>query len=90
VSFATNALAMSQAWAGLGSNRVTLLDVDDAPSSTSDPFFTEKFNFALVVEATRAQARLSGADPDWEVARNYHAAVFPFCTSAVGKYFGKF
>jgi hypothetical protein len=90
VSFATNSLAMSQAWAGLGPNRVTLLDVDDPPSSTSDPFFIEKFNFALVVEATRAQARLSGADPDWEVARNYHAAVFPFCASAVGKYFGKF
>lgn len=90
VSYATNTLAMAQAWAGLGPNRVLALDIDDSPSNTEDPFFKEKFNFALVKEATKAQARLSGADPDWEVARNYHAAVFPFCASAVGKFFGKF
>jgi hypothetical protein len=90
VSYATNTLAMAQGWSALGPNRVRVLDVDDSPSNTNDPFFIEKFNFALVKEATKAQARLNGDDADWEVARNYHAAVFPFCASAVGKFFGQF
>ena len=90
VSYATNTLAMAQSWGSLGPNRVLVLDVDDSPSNTNDPFFSEKFNFALVKEATKAQARRSGDDPQWEVARNYHAAVFPFCASAVGKFFGQF
>ena len=90
VSFTNNALALSRDYALLGPNRVTLLDVDDVPSNTNDTYFTEKFNFNLVVEATKEQARRAGGDADWEVARNYHAAVFPFCASAVGKFFGKF
>lgn len=90
VSFQTNSLALSQAYAGLGANRVTLLDVDDVPSNTNDTYFTEKLNFNLVAQATKEQARRNGGDADWELARNYHAAVFPFCASAVGKYFGKF
>lgn len=90
VSFQTNSLALNQAYAGLGPNRVTLLDVDDVPSNTNDTYFIEKLNFNLVVEATKEQARRAGVNADFEVARNYHAAVFPFCASAVGKYFGKF
>ena len=89
VSF-NNALTLSRDWAGLGPNRVTLLDVDDVPSNTNDSYFTEKFNFALLVEVIKAQSRKTGGDTDWDVARNYHAAVFPFCASAVGKFFGKF
>ncbi len=90
VSYVNNTLAMAQAWSSLGSKRVLVLDVDQSATSTSDPFFTEKLSFAVVKEATAAQARLSGDDPAWEVARNYHAAVFPFCASAVGKFFGQF
>lgn len=90
VSYANNTLAMAQAWSGLGAGRVLVLDVDQSATSTSDPFFSEKLSFAVVKEGTATQARLSGGDPEWEVARNYHAAVFPFCASAVGKFFGKF
>ena len=90
VSYATNTLATAQAWSGLGPNRVLVVDVDDSLLTSSDPFFIEKLNFALVKEATRAQARLTGTDPEWDLARNYHAAVFPFCASAVGKFFGNF
>ena len=50
----------------------------------------EKFNFALLVAVIKAQSRKTGGDTDWDVARNYHAAVFPFCASAVAKFFGKF
>lgn len=90
VSYAGNTLAMAQAWAGLGPKRVLVLDVDQSATSSSDPFFNEKLSFAVVKEATATQARLAGDDPAWEVARNYHAAVFPFCASAVGKFFGQF
>jgi hypothetical protein len=90
VSYANNTAAMAQAWSGLGPNRVLVLDVDQSATSTSDPFLSEKLSFDLVKAATADQARLGGGDADWEVARNYHAAVFPFCASAVGKFFGKF
>ncbi len=90
VSYVNNTAAQAGKWSGLGLNRVLVLDVDQSATSTSDPFFIEKLNFAIVKAATANQARLTGGDPDWEVARNYHAAVFPFCASAVGKFFGKF
>jgi hypothetical protein len=90
VSYANNTQAVAKAWSSVGPNPLIVLDVDDTASSTSDPFFVEKLNFGLLKGAIKAQARLSGDDPDWDVARNYHAAVFPFCASAVGKFFGKF
>jgi pimeloyl-ACP methyl ester carboxylesterase len=90
VSFANNTGTMAQAWSGLPAGRVTVLDIDDNPTNTNDTYFEEKLGFNGVKAATETQARLSGQDPDWEVARNYHAAVFPFCASAVGKFFGKF
>lgn len=88
VSFANNTLALAQAWSGLGAGRVLVLDVDQG--ATVDPFFKEKLNFALVKAATADQARLAGNDPAWEVAKNYHAALFPFCATAVGKFFARF
>ena len=90
VSFETNSLALGRAFAGLGPNRVLLLDIDAVPANPYDQFFTERLNFALLVAATREQARETGGDAELELARNYHAAVFPFCASAVGKFFGKF
>ena len=90
VTYANNTAALARDWAGLGADRLLVLDVDQSASSTSDPFFSEKLSFAVVKEATATQARLSGDNAEWEVARNYHAAVFPFCASAVGKFFGKF
>ena len=90
VSYANDTAAMARNWSGLGSNRVLVLDVDQSATSTSDPYFTEKLNFAIVKAATADQARLTGGDPDWEVARNYHAAVVPACASAVRKFFGKY
>jgi hypothetical protein len=90
VSYPNNTGALATAWSGLGTGHLLVLDVDDRVSSASDPFLTEKLTFAIVKAATADQARVNGDDPDWEVARNYHAAVFPFCTSAVGKFFSKF
>ncbi|MFC5498273.1 prolyl oligopeptidase family serine peptidase [Caenimonas terrae] len=90
VSYDNNTRAMAQSWNALVPPRVLVLDVDDSSPSTADPFFTEKVNFTLLKEATRLQARASGDDPDWTLARNYHAAVFPFCASAVGKFFARF
>ncbi|MDB5946330.1 MAG: hypothetical protein JWQ33_1356 [Ramlibacter sp.] len=90
VSYPNNTGALAQAWSGLGAGRLLVLDVDQSATSTSDPFFAQKLGFGVVKAATADQARLSGGDADWEVARNYHAAVFPFCATAVGKFFSQF
>ncbi|MEO5671683.1 MAG: lipase family protein, partial [Ramlibacter sp.] len=90
VSFATNTLAMQRQWASLPPGLVTVLDIDDNPANLSDPFVAEKLGFAVVKEATVALARLKGDDPEWELARNYHAGAFPFCASAVKRYFSIF
>jgi hypothetical protein len=85
VSFSTNTLGLNQSWG----NRALVVNVDETPAS-SDPLLAEKLGFVAVREAIKAQARLQGNDPTWEVAKNYHAAVFPFCASAVGKFFARF
>ena len=90
VSFATNTGAVAQALGQAAPGRFLVLDVDQRPIGSDDPFLAEKLGFAAVKEATVAQARLFGNDPEWEVARNYHAAVFPYCASAVGKFFARF
>ncbi|HSV47471.1 MAG TPA: alpha/beta hydrolase [Ramlibacter sp.] len=88
VSWPTHTLGMVQRWAGRAAFAV--LDVDERPPGVADPFIAERLGFALIKEATVGQARLEGKDPDWEVARNYHAAVFPFCASAARRFFGNF
>lgn len=90
VPYAQNTGALAQSWAGRTGAPLLVLDVDQSATSTSDPFFTEKLLFGLLKAAIADQARLTGGDPAWEVARNYHAAVFPFCASAVGKFFARF
>ena len=90
VSFATNTEGMRQLWAQLPSGLVTTLDVDAQPGSALDPFIAERLGFAVVKEATLALARLQGEDAEWELARNYHAALFPFCASAARRFFSIF
>lgn len=90
VSFATNTLAMQRLWAGLPPGLVTVLDVDAQPDGPADPFLAEKLGFGAVKGATEAAAKLQGEDPVWEVARNYHAAAFPFCASAASRFFSLF
>jgi hypothetical protein len=64
--------------------------VDAQPTVLPDPFVAERLGFAAIKEATVGLARLEGKDPDWEVARNYHAAVLPFCASAARRFFDAF
>lgn len=90
VSFATNTGGMRQLWAGLPAGRANVLDMDVPPASLADPFVAERLGFAAIKEATVAQARLQGLDSGWEVARNYHAALFPFCASAARRFFSGF
>ena len=90
VSFSTNTLGLQRQWAGLPPGFVTVLDVDESPGSVADPFVAERLGFAVLKETTIALARLKGDDPEWELARNYHAGVFPFCASAVRRYFSLF
>ncbi|MEO5671341.1 MAG: prolyl oligopeptidase family serine peptidase [Ramlibacter sp.] len=90
VSFSTNTLGMQRLWSGLPPGFVTVLDVDERPVSVADPFIAEKLGFAVLKEATIALARLQGDDPEWELARNYHAGAFPFCASAARRFFSVF
>ncbi len=90
VSFSVNTGAMQQLWSGLPPGQVSVLDVDTQPTDTSDPFLAEKLGFGLLKGAIEVDARLQGNDPVWELARNYHAAVFPFCASAARRFFAAF
>jgi alpha/beta superfamily hydrolase len=89
VSFA-NTVAMARAWSSLGAGRVLPVDLDQRPATAADPLAAEKLGFLLLKEATQAQARLAGDDPQWELARNYHAGLAPFCISAAGRFFAQF
>jgi hypothetical protein len=84
VSFARNTLVMQQQWSGLP--WVSVLDVDAQPAAV-DPFVAEKLAFGVLKAAMQLDAQLNSSDPVWQVADNYHAAVFPFCASAARRFF---
>jgi hypothetical protein len=86
VSFAANTLVMQQQWAALG-GAVSVLDLEAQPTGALDPFAGEKLAFGALKAALQLQAQLTTSDPAWEVARNYHAALFPFCASAARRFF---
>jgi hypothetical protein len=90
VAWRTHTLGLAARWAQLPPGRVNILDVDAQPTVLPDPFVAERLGFATIKEATVGLARLEGKDPDWEVARNYHAAVLPFCASAARRFFDAF
>lgn len=87
VSFAGNTGAMQQRWSGLPPGLVNVLDVDAQPTGPADPFLAEKLAFGLLKGAIEADARLQRQVPVWELERNYHSAVFPFCASAARRFF---
>jgi hypothetical protein len=84
VPFAGNALAMREQWSALP--WVSVLDVDSQPQAV-DPFAAEKLAFGALKGAMQLDAQLHSSDPAWQVADNYHAAVFPFCASAARRFF---
>jgi hypothetical protein len=84
VSFAGNTLLMRQQWPALP--WVVVLDVDAQPGAV-DPFIAEKLAFGALKGAMQLDAQLHSSDPAWQVADNYHAAVFPFCASAARRFF---
>ncbi len=90
VAWRTHTLGLAARWAQLPAGRVSILDVDAQPTVLPDPFVAERLGFAAIKEATVGLARLEGKDSDWEVARNYHAAVLPFCASAARRFFDAF
>jgi len=87
VSFPLNSRTLGSLWSGLPAGLVTVLDVDANPSSFADPFRAEKLGFAVVKAAVLADARLAGKDAELELARNYHAGLMPFCSSAARTFF---
>lgn len=87
VFYSLNTQLMGALWTGLPAGLVTVLDVDANPSSFADPFRAEKLGFAVVKAAVLADARLAGKDAELELARNYHAGLMPFCSSAARTFF---
>lgn len=90
VSFPVNSRTLGSLWSSLPAGLVTVLDVDANPSGFADPFRAEKLGFAVVKTAVLADARLAGKDPELELARNYHAGLMPFCSSAARTFFDTF
>lgn len=86
VFFALNTQGAQAYFAGKGvpAQAVTVLDVDSAPTSASDPFALAKGGFAQAKAATAA----GGATA---VVQAYHGSLVPpFCNAAARGYFGQF
>jgi hypothetical protein len=90
VSFDTNTRGLQRQWSSLPPGLVNIVDMDDQPDSAADPFAAEKLAFGALKGAIELSAQLNGDDPVWEMARNYHAAVAPFCASAARRFFSIF
>lgn len=73
---------------GLPAAALTVLDVDSAPTSASDPFAVAKVGFAQSKTAAINAAVKAGADPTVAVASAYHGTLVPpFCTAAARGFF---
>jgi len=86
VFFALNTQGAQAYFAGKGvpAQAVTVLDVDSAPTSASDPFALAKGGFAQAKAATAA----GGATA---VVQAYHGSLVPpFCNAAARGYFAQF
>jgi hypothetical protein len=85
VFFSVNAGTMQAFWATLPAGRLTVLDVDSAPSGVSEPFAAVKLGFAL------AKAQVLGSGGPTAVVQAYHGElVAPFCTFAARSFFSQF
>lgn len=73
---------------GMPAAALTLLDVDSAPTSASDPYAAAKVGFSQTKTAAINAAVKAGADPTVAVASSYHGTlVVPFCTAAARGFF---
>lgn len=73
---------------GMPSPLLTVLDVDSAPSGSTDPFAAAKVGFAQAKTSTINAAVAAGADPTQAVASAYHGTLVPpFCSAAVRGFF---
>ena len=91
VFYAANTLVMKSVWAPyVAAGLVTVLDVDSAPTSASDPFAAAKAGFAYNAAATSAAAG-GGAAGAMAVTVAYHGSLVPpFCTAAARGFFSNF
>jgi len=90
VFFSVNTQTMGTFWAGLPLGRVTLLDVDSAPTGPTDPFGQAKLGFAAAKAATSAAAG-GGAAGQNAVVQAYHGTLVPpFCSAAAFGFFSQF
>ncbi|WP_394779703.1 lipase family protein [Undibacterium sp.] len=73
---------------GLPAAALTVLDVDSAPTSATDPFAAAKVGFAQAKAGVVAAATAAGANPAVAVAGAYHGTLVPpFCNAAARGFF---
>lgn len=73
---------------GLPAAALTVLDVDSAPTSASDPYAAAKVGFGQSKTAAIQAAVKAGIDPNVAVAGAYHGTlVYPFCNAAARGFF---
>ncbi|MFZ6692412.1 alpha/beta hydrolase family protein [Undibacterium sp. SXout20W] len=73
---------------GFGAPYLSVLDVDSAPTSASDPFAAAKVGFATAKSQVIAAAVAAGQSPAVAVASAYHGTLVPpFCNAAAAGFF---
>ncbi|MDE2429251.1 MAG: prolyl oligopeptidase family serine peptidase [Burkholderiales bacterium] len=73
---------------GLPAAALTVLDVDSAPTSATDPFAAAKVGFGLAKTAAINAAIAAKKDPVTAIAGSYHGTLVPpFCNAAARGFF---
>ena len=73
---------------GLPSAALTVLDVDSAPTGSTDPFATAKLGFSQAKADAAAAFVKAGVDPALGVASVYHSSLVPpFCMASARGFF---
>jgi hypothetical protein len=97
VFFPVNTQGMQGLWSNplsplvLAPGLLTVLDVDSAPTSATDPFAAAKLGFAQFKANVAAAAVAAGTDPTFAVVSAYHGGLVPpFCNAAARGFFSNF
>jgi hypothetical protein len=84
VFFSVNTLVMQQYWAALPAGLVTVVDINAAPTSASDPFAAAKVGYQTTI------AGIAAAQGETAAVEATHATEAPFCTAVARGFFAQF
>jgi hypothetical protein len=84
VFFSVNTLVMQQYWAALPAGLITVVDINAAPTSASDPFAAAKVGYQTTI------AGIAAAEGETAAVEATHATEAPFCTAVARGFFAQF